>query len=287
MNDVFIIAEIGINHNGDVNIAKQLIDVAKSAGCDAVKFQKRNIEKVYHPSDLDRPRESPFGTTNREQKLGLEFGKNEYDIIDNYCAEVGIRWFVSCWDLESVEFMKQYDLKYNKIASPMLTVLPLVKKIANEKKYTFISTGMSTLSEIDTAVEIFEENNCPFELMHCNSSYPMNDDDANLNVIKTLRKRYDCNIGYSGHEKGIQISLATVALGATSVERHITLDRSMYGSDQSASLEPTGVSRLVRDIRIISSAMGDGTKGISDCEKPAREKLSKPHWLCIKRIKKN
>ena len=279
MSEVFIIAEIGINHNGDIELAKRLIDEAKSAGCNAVKFQKRNVELVYTPEDLDRPRESPFGTTNREQKLGLEFSKEQYDEINSYCEKVGIEWFVSCWDLDSQVFMRQYNHKYNKVASPMLTVTPLLHKIAEEGKYTFISTGMSTIDEIDTAVEIFKSYDCPFELMHCNSSYPMNNEEANLNVMATLRERYGVKVGYSGHERGVQISLAATALGATSVERHITVDRSMYGSDQSASLGLSGLNMLVRDIRTISTALGDGVKKIYDSEMPARKKLSTPYWF--------
>ena len=270
---VFVIGEIGINHNGDVEIAKRLIDVAKLAGCDAVKFQKRTVEKVYTKAELDKPRESPWGTTNREQKLGLEFGKEEYDEIDRYCKEKGIYWFASAWDLDSVDFLKQYDLKYNKIASAMLTNIPLLEAVAEQKKYTFVSTGMSTMDEIRAAVEVFRKHDCPFELMHTVSTYPMNNEDANLLMIPTLRKEFGCNVGYSGHERGLQITLAAVALGATSVERHITLDRTMYGSDQAASVEPEGLIRLVRDIRIIEKALGDGVKRVIDAEIPVRKKL--------------
>tara|TARA_R110002020_G_scaffold37124_4_gene111976 strand:+ start:16902 stop:17771 length:870 start_codon:yes stop_codon:yes gene_type:complete len=275
----FVIAEIGINHNGDLKIAKKLIDEANSAGFDAVKFQKRTIEDVYTPSDLDKPRESPFGTTNREQKAGLEFGEAEYDEIDKYCKKVGIEWFASAWDIKSQEFLKKYDLNYNKVASAMLTVTPLLHKIAEERKHTFISTGMSTLKEIDEVVKIFRKNNCPFELMHCNSSYPMKDKEANMLVIKTLRNRYRCDVGYSGHERGVSITLAAIALGASSIERHITLDRTMYGSDQAASLGLPAIRKIVRDIRVIESAMGDGEKRIYESEKSSREKLSKPYWF--------
>ena len=280
MNDkhIFVIAEIGINHNGDLNLAKRLIDVAVSAGYDAVKFQKRSVDDVYTPEDLNRSRVSPFGTTNREQKNGLEFNESQYDEIDRYCKKVGIEWFASAWDLESQKFLRKYDLKYNKVASPMLTVEPLLSEIAKERKYTFISTGMSTIEEIDTAVQIFAEHECPFELMHCNSSYPTENEEANLRVMKTLRDRYGCDVGYSGHEKGIQISIAAAALGATSIERHITVDRSMYGSDQAASLGLTGLRMLVRDIRTISVALGDGVKRIYDSEIPARKKLAAPRW---------
>jgi N-acetylneuraminate synthase len=275
---VFIIAEVGINHNGDLELAKRLTKEAKEAGCDAVKFQKRTIELVYTPEDLERPRESPFGTTNRDQKQGLEFSKEQYDEIDAYCKEIGIEWFASAWDLESQEFMRRYNLKYNKVASPMLRVLPLLHKIAEEGKYTFISTGMSILEEIDEAVEIFKSHNCPFELMHCNSSYPMNNEEANLNAMATLRERYSCDVGYSGHERGVQISIAAVALGATSVERHITVDRSMYGSDQAASLGLTGLNTMVRDIRTVSTALGDGIKRIYESELASRSKLATPYW---------
>jgi N-acetylneuraminate synthase len=282
---VFIIAEVGINHNGDLNLAKRLIDEASSAGCDAVKFQKRNIDLVYTPDDLDRQRESPWGTTNREQKAGLEFNEEQYDEINLHCKNSGIQWLASAWDLESQEFLRKYNLKYNKVASPMLTVTPLLHKIAEEGKYTFISTGMSTLEEIDAAVKIFESYNCPFELMHCNSSYPMNNEEANLNVIQTLRERYSCDVGYSGHERGIQVSLAAAAMGATSIERHITVDRSMYGSDQAASLGLRGLNTMVRDVRTITSALGDGEKRIYDAEMPARNKLASPHWYA--EMKKN
>lgn len=277
--EVFVIAEIGINHNGDLKIAKQLIDEAYNAGFNAVKFQKRTIEDVYTPSELDKPRESPFGTTNREQKNGLEFNEAEYNEIDKYCKSIGIEWFASAWDPKSQDFLKKYNLKYNKVASAMLTITSLLHKIAEEGKYTFISTGMSTLEEIDAAVKIFNKYNCPFELMHCNSSYPMKDEEANLSVIKTLRDRYRCDVGYSGHERGISVTLAATALGATSIERHITLDRSMYGSDQAASLGLPGVRRIVRDIRVVESALGDGEKKIYDSEVSSRNKLSNPHWL--------
>ena len=223
----FIIAEIGINHNGDMKITKKLIDGAVSAGCDAVKFQKRTIEEVYDAADLDRPRESPWGTTNRQQKEGLEFGEEEYTQIDEYCKEKGISWFASAWDLKSQKFLQQYNLKYNKIASAMLTHSELLEEVAKEGRHTFISTGMSTLEEIDAAVNIFRKHNCSFELMHCNSTYPMPVEDANLRVMGTLKDRYGCNIGYSGHEVGIMVCCAAVAMGATSIERHITLDLSL------------------------------------------------------------
>ena len=276
---VIIIAEIGINHNGDIDIAKRLIDCASIAGCDAVKFQKRKIDSVYSPDELNISRESPWGTTNREQKYGLEFEKDEYDKIDEYCSEKKIDWFASAWDIDSQKFLRDYNLKYNKVASAMLTIEPMLRLIAEEKKYTFISTGMSSLKEIEFAIKIFNEYNCPFELMHCNSSYPMKNKDANLKMISVLSDKYGCDVGYSGHEIGLQVSLAAVALGATSIERHITLAREMYGSDQSASIEPVGIIRLVRDIRAVESAIGDGIKRMTDVEISSRKKLANPYWL--------
>lgn len=270
---IFIIAEIGINHNGDVQIAKQLIDMAKLAGADAVKFQKRTIDLVYSKEELDKSRESPWGTTNREQKLGLELGKKEYDEIDNYCKGKGIEWFASAWDIESQKFLRQYDLKYNKIASAMIVYEDLLHEVASEKKHTFISTGMCDLKIIDRAVEIFKKAGSTFELMHCISTYPMDDEDANLNCITMLRERYKCNVGYSGHEVGLAVSYAAAALGISSLERHITLDRAMYGSDQAASVEPVGFLQLVGAVRKIEKAMGDGNRVINQKEIPIEKKL--------------
>jgi len=270
---ISIIAEIGINHNGDIGIAKDLIDVAVDAGADAVKFQKRTIDLVYTKEMLDGLRESPWGTTQREQKEGLEFGLEEYQEIDRYCKEKGIDWFASAWDLESQEFLRQFDLKYNKIASAMIVYEDLLKLVSSEGKHTFISTGLSALDDIDKAVQIFRDADCPFELMHCVSTYPMKDEDANLNMINTLQNRYQCNIGYSGHEVGLAISYAAAALGITSLERHITLDRAMYGSDQSASVEPAGFKMLVGAVRKIEQAMGDGEKRILEAEIPIARKL--------------
>ena len=255
---IFVIAEIGINHNGDVKIAKQMIDVAKETGCDAVKFQKRNIDRVYTKAFLDKPRESPWGQTQRDQKMGLEFGLEQYKEIDSYCKEKKIPWFASAWDTDSQLFLNQFDLKYNKIASAMVIDLDLVKMVAREGRYTFISTGMSSMQMVKEVVEIFQTNHCPFELMHCVSTYPMPDEKANLRAILTLRDSFNCPIGYSGHETGVAVSCAAVALGITSIERHITLDRTMYGSDQAASLEPNGLRQLVGSIRKIELAMGDG-----------------------------
>ena len=271
---VFITAEIGINHNGDVDIAKQLIDVASNAGCDAVKFQKRTIQKVYSKDILDSLRDSPWGKTTREQKMGLEFDFEEYKIIDQYCKTKNIDWYASSWDLDSQDFIKKFNLKYNKVASAMLTNIPLLKKIAEEKKHSFVSTGMSTMEQIHNAVKIFQENNCPFELQHSNSSYPMKPEEANLKCIQTLKNEFDCSVGYSGHESmGYLICVSAVHLGATSIERHITLDRSMYGSDQAASLEPQGLERLVRDIRTIDKIIGDGEKRVWPSEIPVMKKL--------------
>tara|TARA_B110000116_G_scaffold258880_1_gene260430 strand:+ start:1353 stop:2183 length:831 start_codon:yes stop_codon:yes gene_type:complete len=271
---VFITAEIGINHNGDIDIAKKLIDVAIFAGCDAVKFQKRNIEKVYSKSVLDSPRDSQWGNTTRDQKLGLEFDLNEYKIIDNYCRKNNIEWYASSWDLDSQDFLKQFNLKHNKVASAMVTNIPLLEKIAEEKKHCFISTGMSTIEQIQTAINIFKKFQCPFDLQHSNSSYPMKPEEANLKCIQTLKEKFNCNVGYSGHESmGYLICVSAVLLGASSIERHITLDRSMYGSDQSASLEPQGLERLVRDIRRIDKILGDGIKRIWPSEIPVMEKL--------------
>lgn len=270
---VFIVAEIGINHNGDMTIAKKLIDAAVVAGCDAVKFQKRTIDKVYTKEYLDGPRQSPWGETQRAQKEGLEFGKEAYDEIDRYCKEKGIKWYASTWDIDSQKFLQQYNCHYNKVASAMLTKDDLLEEIAKEGKYTFIATGMSNYAEIDHAVEIFKKYNCPFELMHCNSTYPMPMEDANLNLIHVLAERYGCKVGYSGHEAGTLVSTCAVAAGATSIERHITLDRNMYGSDQKASIEPYELCRLVKDIRDTEKIMGSGEKILTEAEKEVKKKL--------------
>ena len=271
--NVFIIAEIGINHNGDVDIAKKLIDGAVSAGCDAVKFQKRTIDTVYTKDQLSSKRKSPWGNTYRQQKEGLEFGLKEYKEIDKYCKSKGISWLASAWDVESQKFLRQFKCEYNKVASPMLTHKALLETIAEERKHTFISTGMSTIEEITRAIQIFKDANCSFELMHCNSQYPMPPEDANLNLIQNLATHFSCNVGYSGHETGTGISIAAVALGATSIERHITLDRCMYGSDQVASIETSKLEKLVSEIRKIEKAMGDGIKKVTEEEESAKKKL--------------
>lgn len=271
----FIIAEIGINHNGDLDIVKKLIDGAVDAQCDAVKFQKRTIETVYTKVELDLYRESPWGITTREQKEGLEFGKEEFDEIDQYCKDQDIYWFASAWDLPSQKFLQQYDLKYNKIASAMLTYEDLLEEVSGEGKHTFISTGMSTMEEIEKAVNIFRKNNCTFELMHTNSTYPMENKDANLNVIKTLRNHFNCDVGYSGHETGRVVTVAAAVLGATSIERHITLDHAMYGSDQAASINLFDLKLLVLDIKTVIIALGDPQKRVMETEVPIKAKLRK------------
>jgi N-acetylneuraminate synthase len=272
---VFVIAEIGINHNGDIELAKKMIDNSVDAGADAVKFQKRDIETVYSKQILDAPRESPWGKTQRDQKTGLEFEKKEYDIINDYCEQKKIKWFASAWDLKSLSFLSNYDLEYNKIASAMIIDENFLDAVAKQKKYTFISTGMSSYDHIDRAVKIFRDNNCEFELMQCVSAYPFDDGMANLNLIKAMREKYKCKVGYSGHEKGgLAISVAAVALGATSIERHITLDRTMYGSDQAASLTQEGFKNLVKAIRKVEKAIsGENTKEILDIEKDVAKKL--------------
>jgi N-acetylneuraminate synthase len=267
------IAELGINHNGDLDIARELIDVAAEAGADSVKFQKRTVDLVYTKEYLASLRESPWGSTQRAQKEGLEFGVAEYREIDAYCREKEVDWFASAWDTESQRFLQQFDLKYNKIASAMLVHDELLDMVADEGRHTYISTGLSSLKEIDHAVQIFRDKGCPFELMHCVSTYPMRDEDANLRTIDTLRKRYDCDVGYSGHEVGLAVSYAAAALGITSLERHITLNRAMYGSDQSASVEPSGFRTIVGAVRKIEQAMGDGEKRILEEEVAVARKL--------------
>ena len=274
INNIYLIAEIGINHNGDIEIAKKLIDNAKDSYFDAVKFQKRTLDKVYSKEALDAKRESPWGTTNREQKQGLEFSEDDYKIIDEYCKFKNIDWFASAWDLESLEFLSKFNLKFNKIASAMITDKNFLSGVAKEKKHTFISTGMSTLEDIKNAINIFKDYNCPFELMHCVSTYPMRPEDANLLTINALKKMFDCNVGYSGHENGVSVSLAASMLGISSLERHITLDRTMYGSDQSASLEFSGMKSLTESLKKMSSALGKPRIGhITEEEKLIAKKL--------------
>jgi N-acetylneuraminate synthase len=269
----YIIAEIGINHNGDVEIAKKLIDLAADAGCDAVKFQKRTVEIVYPPEVLDSPRESPWGDTQRDQKEALEFGRDEYDAIDRHCRERGIDWFASAWDLPSLEFVDSYGPPHHKIASALITNREMLEAVADLGKHTFISTALSEWEDVDNAVEVFRSRNCPFTLMHCIGTYPMEDDEANVSVMLQLKERYDCPVGYSSHEKGLICSMLAAALGASALERHVTLDRAMYGSDQAASLERRGIELLVRDVRLLGTVMGDGEKRVTERERPIAEKL--------------
>ncbi|MDA2933999.1 N-acetylneuraminate synthase family protein [Acidobacteria bacterium AH-259-D05] len=271
---VLLIAEIGVNHNGDLAVAKRLIDMSKKAGCDAVKFQKRTINIVYSKEFLEGPRKSPWGSTQRAQKEALEFGKEEYDEINAYCREQGIDWFASAWDVPSQHFLRQYNLKYNKIASPMLSHCELLETVVEERKPTFISTGMSTYEQIDAAVKIFRHGNCPFVLMHCVSEYPAPEHSLNLSCITELHRRFDCPVGYSGHEVTMIPGLLAAMMGAVAVERHITLGRAMYGSDQAASLEKRGLEMLVSYIRTIPIVMGDGIKRITPAE------LANAHKLC-------
>lgn len=268
---VFVIAEIGINHNGDINIAKKLIDVAVAAGCDAVKFQKRTIEIVYRPEELAKPRENPFGPTNGDLKRGLEFGEKEYEEIDRYCKEKGIIWFASPWDVKSVDFLEKFDVPCYKIASACLTDDELLKYIKSKGKPIILSTGMSSVEQIKHAVEILEEDN--LVLLHCTSTYPSADEELNLKVIPWLKENFNCPIGYSGHEVGVYSSLVAVVLGACAVERHITIDRAMWGSDQAASLETNGLNRLVRDVRLVPLWLGDGKKRVFESEKTILQKL--------------
>jgi len=267
----YIVAEIGINHNGDLDIAKRLIDLADAAGCNAVKFQKRTIDVVYTPEELAKPRENPFGTTNGDLKRGLEFGLEQYRELDSYCRELGIAWFASCWDEGAVDFIDAFNPPCYKIASASLTDDALLLHHRAKGRPVILSTGMSTLEEIDHAVEVLGTKD--LVILHATSTYPSNYDELNLRVIPELRRRYGVPIGYSGHETGIPSSSAAVAIGACMVERHVTLERSMWGSDQAASLGPSGVSRLVRDIRLVEQALGDGAKCVFEREKPIIGKL--------------
>jgi len=269
----FIIAEIGINHNGSIKIAKELIDVASNAGCDAVKFQKRTVEIVYSKKELDKPRDSPWGTTNREQKYGLELSYIDYVEINKYCKRKKIMWFASCWDKKSVDFIDQFNPVCYKIASATLTNDSLLKYTKDKGKPIILSTGMSTSEQIKKAVKILGEDN--LVILHCTSTYPSKPSELNLEVIPEYKKRFNCPIGYSGHEIGVFPSVAAVLMGACVIERHITLDRSMYGSDQAASLEPQGLERMVRDIRLVPIILGDGVKRVYDSEQPIIEKLRK------------
>lgn len=271
---LYLIAEIGINHNGSLDITKKLIDAAAESGFDAVKFQKRTVDKVYTKEYLDGLRESPWGTTQREQKMGLEFDGEQYQEIDHHCKERGIDWTASAWDVGAQRFIREFGVPVNKVASAMLGHKPLLQEVASEGKKTFISTGMAQLEEIDEVVNLFRKANCPIELMHCNSTYPMNEEDANLRCIPMLKQRYSCDVGYSGHESSLlRVCTTAVALGATSLERHITLDRAMYGSDQAASISTHALRDFVGTMRQISLLLGTGEKMIGSAELVVRNKL--------------
>ena len=270
-NPCYIIAEIGINHNGSVNLAKKMIDIAVTTGCDAVKFQKRTVDVVYTKEELAKERKSVFGNTNGDLKRGLEFGEAEYKEIDKYCKEKGIMWFASCWDEKSVDFIDKFDVPCYKIASASLTDDNLLKYTKSKGKPILLSTGMSTLEEIRHAVEVLGKDN--LIIYHCTSTYPSNADEMNLLAIEELKKEFDCPIGYSGHERGVTPSVLAVALGACSVERHITVDRTNWGSDQAASLEMAGLYHMVRDIRQVPSLLGNGKKVVYSRELPIIEKL--------------
>jgi len=267
----FVVGEIGINHNGDLELAKRLIGAAVASGCDAVKFQKRTIEAVYTPDELARQRESPFGTTNGDLKRGLEFGHSEYAEIDRVCRNLGLTWFASCWDEASVDFIEAFSPPCYKIASACLTDDDLLRYHRRKNRPIFLSTGMSSLQQIDHALEVLGRED--LVLLHCTSTYPSKMQELNLKVIPRLIERYDVPIGYSGHEVGLYTTLVAVVLGACVVERHITLDRAMWGSDQAASVEPQGMARLVRDIRAVEIAMGDGVKQVYESEIPVMRKL--------------
>ncbi len=267
----YIVAEIGINHNGDLDLAKRLISVAVASGCNAVKFQKRTVEVVYSAEELARPRESPFGTTNGELKRALEFGLDEYRELDAYCRAVKIPWFASCWDEASVDFIAQFDVPCFKVASASLTDDNLLKHTRRAGKPLIVSTGMSTIEEVDRAVDILGKDD--LVLLHACSTYPAYYNELNLAAVHTMRDRYGVPVGYSGHETGLASTIAAVAIGACCIERHVTLDRAMWGTDQAASLEPSGITRLARDIRLVEQAMGDGVKRVIEREYPIIKKL--------------
>jgi len=270
---VFVVAELGINGNGNLALTKQMIKLAKECGADAVKLQKRIIEESYTKEFLASPRISPWGTTQEAQKRGLEYSAEDYWEIDAYCKEIGIPFFASAWSVNAQLFLRQFDLKYNKIASALLNNIPLLETVAEEGKHTFASTGMSSWEEIDNAVEIFRKYNCPFSLMHTVSCYPMDNDLANLLMINTLKNRYGCNVGFSSHSRGRIVPLVATGMGIDSLEIHVTLDKTMYGSDQAASLEFDDFKKLVIDIRGIEKALGTGERVLSDTELEVRKKL--------------
>jgi len=268
---VYVIGEIGINHNGDLSVAKKLIDEAAAAGCGAVKFQKRTVDVVFSAEELGRLRESPFGTTNGELKRALEFGADQYQVIDSYSQAAGVHWFASCWDEASVDFMERYNPPVYKIASASLTDDNLLRHHRKTGRPIILSTGMSSQAQVDHAIEVLGTKD--LIILHTTSAYPANIGELNLTLIPKLRERYGVPVGYSGHETGLVTTAAAVALGACVVERHITLDRAMWGSDQSASVEPQGLRRLVREIRAVESALGDGIKRVTEAEVPVMKKL--------------
>jgi N-acetylneuraminate synthase len=257
IDDVYIIAEAGINHNGDFSTAKKLCIEAKKIGCDSIKFQKRNIDVVYSKSFLNEPRESPWGNTQRDQKLGLELSIDEFIEISEFCKEIKIDFSASAWDFESLDFIESLAPKYHKVASAFITNTNFLKKIARYRRPTFVSTGMCELKDVDSAVDIFKSENCPFVLMHSVSTYPTKIENLNLNLIKFYQERYKVVAGYSGHESGVSTTLFAAAFGAKVIERHFTLDRSMYGSDQAASLELEGMQRLVTGLRKFPRTIGN------------------------------
>lgn len=267
----FIIAEIGINHNGSVSLAKKMIDIAVTTGCDAVKFQKRTVDIVYTREELLKERKSVFGNTNGDLKRGLEFGVQEYKEIDLYCKQRGIIWFASCWDENSVDFMEEFNIPCYKIASASLTDDNLLRYTRKKGKPILLSTGMSTMDQIRHAVDVLGKDD--LVLYHCTSTYPSNANETNLRAIEMLKKEFGCPVGYSGHERGVTPSVLAVALGANSVERHITVDRTNWGSDQAASLEMSGLSYMVRDIRQVPDLLGDGVKVVYPREYPIIDKL--------------
>jgi len=274
----YVIAEIGINHNGDIDLAKRLVSIAVAAGCDAVKFQKRTVEIVYSEEELARPRESPFGTTNGDLKRGLEFGYDDFVEIDQYCRAVKMPWFASCWDEPSVDLINRFDVPCFKIASASLTDDNLLRHTRATGKPVLLSTGMSTIEEIDHAVEVLGKDN--LAVLHACSTYPAHYEELNLQAIRTLEARYGVPTGYSGHESGLPSSVAAAALGACIVERHITTDRAMWGSDQAASLEPNGITKLVSYIRVVERSMGDGVKRVMEREQPILKKLRRVGASC-------
>ena len=271
LSHCFIIAEIGINHNGDINLAKKLIKMAHDLGADAVKFQKRTVDVVYTQHELEMERPNPFGNTNGDLKRGLEFGYGEYREIDEYCKKLSMMWFASCWDEESVDFIEQFNPPCHKIASACLTNDKLISYIKSKGRPILLATGMSTQEQIDHALDVLGQDN--LVLMHCTSTYPSSEAELNLNVIPNYIEKYECPIGYSGHEKGVFPSVLAASMGACAIERHITTDRTLWGSDHPASLEPDGLRRLVRDIRLLNTIKGDGKKVVYESELPIIKKL--------------